>query len=94
MKRVVGTPDYQAPELKDECWVTPAIDMWAFGIVLYEMAVGYKPQKIRHLKLPILTGNISYFKKHWHKINPHLIDLIRRCLQEDPLQRITAAEAL
>ena len=94
MERVVGTPDYQAPEMKNESWITPAIDMWAYGIVLYEMAVGYKPQKIRHLKLPALTDNISYFKNHWHQKDPNLLDLIKRCLQADPSERITAKEAL
>lgn len=94
LERVVGTPDYQAPEMANESWITPAIDMWAYGIVLYEMAVGYRPQKIKHLSLPTLTGNISYFPKHWHKKDPNLLDLIKKCLSEDPSKRITAQEAL
>lgn len=52
MEVSVGTLDYQAPEMADQTWITPAVDMWAFGIVLYEMAVGYKPKKIKHLNLP------------------------------------------
>ena len=52
MEVSVGTLDYQAPEMADRTWITPAVDMWAFGIVLYEMAVGYKPKKIKHLNLP------------------------------------------
>ena len=52
MQYCVGTPDYQAPEMKNGVWITPAVDMWAYGIVLYEMAVGYKPKKIKHLNLP------------------------------------------
>ena len=95
MDVVVGTVDYQAPEMKTKSWITPAIDIWAYGIVLYEMAVGYKPQKIKHhLKLHSLTGRISYFKKHWHQKDPKLLDLIKRCLQENPEERITATEAL
>lgn len=80
--------------MTNKSWVTPAIDMWSYGIVLYEMAVGYKPQKIKHLSLPALTGNICYFKKHWHNLDPNLLDLIKRCLHEDPSKRITAYEAL
>lgn len=90
LERVVGTQDYQAPEVKNESWITPAIDMWSYGIVLYEMAVGYKPQKIKDLGLPQLTGNVSYFKKHWLQKDPNLLDLIKRCLHEDPSKRITA----
>ena len=65
MERMVGTQDYQAPEMADQTWITPAIDMWAYGIVLYEMAVGYKPKKIRHLNMPQLADGIPYFKKNW-----------------------------
>lgn len=52
MQQRVGTQDYQAPEIADNVWVSPAIDMWAYGIVLYEMAVGYKPKKLKHLNMP------------------------------------------
>ena len=76
----VGTPEYQAPEMADGVWISPAVDMWAYGIVLYEMAVGYKPRKIKHLNLPQLTDGIPYFKKNWVQKDPNLIDLIRRCL--------------
>ena len=52
MEHLVGTPDYHAPEMADGVQITPAVDIWALGIVLYEMAVGYKPKKIKHLTLP------------------------------------------
>ena len=52
MQKLVGTQDYQAPEMADEVWVSPAIDMWAYGISLYEMAVGYKPKKLKYLNMP------------------------------------------
>lgn len=94
MSCCVGTPDYQAPEMADGVWISPAVDIWAYGIVLYEMAVGYKPKKIKHLSLPQLTDNIPYFKKNWVQKDPNLIDLIRCCLQKDPADRITAEEAL
>lgn len=81
MEVKVGTQDYQAPEMTNDTWITPAVDMWAYGIVLYEMTVGYKPKKIKHLNLPQLAEGIPYFKKNWAKKDPQLIDLIRRCLQ-------------
>ena len=65
MEQRVGTQDYQAPEMADNTWITPAVDMWAYGIVLYEMAVGYKPKKLKHLNMPQLTEGIYYFKKSW-----------------------------
>ena len=60
--------------------ITTAVDMWAYGIVLYEMAVGYKPKKIKHLNLPHFAEGIPYFKKHWLQKDLQLIDLIRKCL--------------
>ena len=68
--------------------------MWAYGIVLYEMAVGYKPKKLKYLNMPHLVEGIPYFKKNWVQRDPQLIDLIRRCLQIDPKDRISAEEAL
>jgi len=65
MELCVGTRDYQSPEMNDNVWISPPVDMWAFGIVLYEMAVGYKPKKINHLNLPQLTPDIPFFKKNW-----------------------------
>ena len=63
MEVLVGTPDYQAPEMVEGAYITPAVDMWAYGIVLYEMAVGYKPKKIKHLNMPQMAEGIPYFKK-------------------------------
>jgi serine/threonine protein kinase len=46
MEWKVGTPGYQAPEIANGASVTPAIDMWSYGILLHELAVGYKPTSI------------------------------------------------
>jgi serine/threonine protein kinase len=94
MKCLVGTEDYQAPEMREDAFISTAVDIWAYGIVLYEMAVGYHPKKIKHLQLPKLTEKIPYFKKHWIGKDPNLIDLIKRCLQTEPSDRISAEEAL
>ena len=80
--------------MREDAYISTAVDIWAYGIVLYEMAVGYHPKKIKHLQLPMLTDRIPYFKKHWIGKDPNLIDLIKRCLQTKPADRITAEEAL
>jgi serine/threonine protein kinase len=46
MKEKSGTMGYMAPEILGQSKniiVGPEIDMWAFGIVLYEICVAYKP---------------------------------------------------
>jgi serine/threonine protein kinase len=45
MQRKVGTASYWAPEIANETWIGPKVDIWSYGIVLHEMAVGYKPVK-------------------------------------------------
>jgi serine/threonine-protein kinase len=41
--QMVGTPLYVAPELVDGAEPTPAVDLYALGIVLYEMCCGITP---------------------------------------------------
>ena len=44
MKERSGTAGYIAPEIRGtNVLVGPEIDIWAFGIILYEMCVAYKP---------------------------------------------------
>jgi protein-serine/threonine kinase len=39
-----GTFGYIAPEIKyEDSLIGPEIDVWAFGVVLYEMCTAYKP---------------------------------------------------
>ena len=38
-----GTFNYLAPEVKNQAYVDNGVDMWSFGIMMYEMCVGYRP---------------------------------------------------
>ena len=49
----VGTSGYQAPEVDDGALVDTSIDMWAFGVLMHELAVAYKPaNKLSFTKYP------------------------------------------
>lgn len=39
----VGTPDYIAPEMLKKTGYTELVDWWAFGVMIYEMLIGYAP---------------------------------------------------
>lgn len=42
-----GTGGYIAPEIGSKnSLVGPEIDMWSFGVMLYEMCTAYKPTKL------------------------------------------------
>ena len=44
-----GTIGYMAPEIQQkDSLVGPEIDMWSFGVMLYEMCVAYKPTKVNN----------------------------------------------
>src|SRR5213082_2400303 len=40
---LIGTPNYLAPEVVGGARPTPAVDVYALGIVLYELVVGRPP---------------------------------------------------
>ncbi len=40
---VIGTPDYMAPEQVEGGQITPSVDIYAFGVVLYELVTGDRP---------------------------------------------------
>lgn len=51
-----GTGGYIAPEVGPKnTLVGPEIDMWAFGVMLYEMCTAYKPTKLCNYRYGKLT---------------------------------------
>jgi len=94
---VVGTPEYMAPEQIDSSAVAPAIDIYALGVILYELLTARLPftadNPLRTLELVIEREPMS----------PRLLqpDLPRdleticlKCLQKSPDRRYESAEAL
>ena len=82
---------YMAPEL-GKGPVDQAIDMFSFGVVLYELSTAYKPTAVRNFKYG--SGPIPFKNVDWRKRNKQLQNLIEACMEIDPSKRITAADAL
>jgi serine/threonine protein kinase len=89
---VSGTFGHIAPEVKSYCHITTAVDMWCYGLVLYEMAVAYKPTQMKNFSYS--DSEIPFRRADWRRKSPLLIDLISKLMRYEPEERITAEEAL
>jgi len=87
-----GTHSYLAPEIKQGAYLDEKIDMWALGIILYKMAVAYKPTQIAGYKYG--GGPIPFRKIDWKKRSPELQDLITRMLDTEPEKRPSTKDCL
>src|SRR5262249_22888365 len=61
-------------------------DIWAFGVVLYEMLTG-KRLFPGETTTEILASVLKE-EPHWDKVPPQVQRLLRRCLEKDPQQRL------
>ncbi|XP_073985859.1 calcium/calmodulin-dependent protein kinase II isoform X17 [Rhodnius prolixus] len=92
-----GTPGYLSPEvLKKEPYGKP-VDIWACGVILYILLVGYPPfwdEDQHRLYGQIKAGAYDYPSPEWDTVTPEAKNLINQMLTVNPSKRITASDAL
>jgi serine/threonine protein kinase len=84
---VMGTPGYLAPEVLQGQAAGPQSDIWALGVLLYEMSTGQKPftgRTVHELAAAILTQPALPLPDN---VPAGLRALIIRCLDKQPGQR-------
>ncbi|XP_039532452.1 calcium/calmodulin-dependent protein kinase type II subunit beta isoform X12 [Pimephales promelas] len=92
-----GTPGYLSPEvLRKEAYGKP-VDIWACGVILYILLVGYPPfwdEDQHKLYQQIKAGAYDFPSPEWDTVTPEAKNLINQMLTINPGKRITAQEAL
>uniref|UniRef100_A0A4W4H2U3 calcium/calmodulin-dependent protein kinase n=1 Tax=Electrophorus electricus TaxID=8005 RepID=A0A4W4H2U3_ELEEL len=92
-----GTPGYLSPEvLRKEAYGKP-VDIWACGVILYILLVGYPPfwdEDQHKLYQQIKAGAYDFPSPEWDTVTPEAKNLINQMLTINPTKRITAQEAL
>lgn len=95
---VIGTLPYMSPEQWDGGPVDSSSDLWAIGIMLYELVIGKHPlaplcgpklavTAIREQPMPSAHDASMV-------LPPAFADIIDRCLQKDPRKRFARADDL
>ena len=100
MHRIIGTPDYIAPEiLKGEDFNNPSSDFWSLGVMLFEFTTGSLP--FNDDTIDKIFDNILHMRIPWDDIeigegedciSERTADLIKKLLEPDPKRRLNVLE--
>ncbi len=84
-----GTPAYMSPEQTNGEKTTPATDVWAIGVMLYELVTGRRPftGDTKNLFAGIRKGDYPPPTRVGKPIPADLAAVIGKCLQPDPTER-------
>ena len=95
-REVAGTPGYMAPEQQEGREVTTRTDVYALGLVLYEMFTGQRALTVHGAPLGGGAQNHAPASPSTHvpDLNPAIERVILRCLERDPARRPASAMAV
>jgi len=83
---IMGTPGYMSPEQAHGEMVDRRADIWAFGVVLYEMVTGqrlFEGKSVSDTLAAVITR-----EPDWSRAPVQVRRLLQRCLEKDPRRRL------
>ena len=92
--RIVGTINYMSPEQAEGRETSPATDVFALGVVIYEMATGDLPfqgTSAMSILSSIMRDSPAPLASYDEAVPPELSTLVARCLEKDPDRRWQSA---
>jgi serine/threonine protein kinase len=92
---LVGTPEYMAPEQGDIGVVTPAADIYALGLIVYEMLTKRRPFDSEPTPMANILKRRNEPPRSLRALMPEADPVwdatVARCLQRDPARRFARA---
>jgi serine/threonine protein kinase len=93
-----GTPSYSAPEQIEERVITPRTDLFAVGLVLFEMLTGRRPyesfgagENAARKRATVEAPKVTAYGEHYP---PALVDAVAKALTVDPMHRFRNSREL
>jgi serine/threonine protein kinase len=93
----LGTPYYMAPEQVLGRTVTPETDVYAFGLVVFELLTGQRAiegGKVDQIFEQILYKHVDLQPLRDLRVPSQLIELVERCISKQPAQRPSSLAAV
>ncbi|CAI0450105.1 unnamed protein product [Linum tenue] len=97
---IVGSPYYMAPEVLKRNY-GPEVDVWSAGVILYILLCGVPPfwaglflETEQGVAQAIIRSVIDFKRDPWPKVSDNAKDLVKKMLNPDPKQRLTAQQVL
>jgi len=83
---ILGTAAYMAPEQARGKPVDKRADIWAFGVVFYELLTGRRPFQGEDVSETLAA--VIKEQPLWEGVPPKALPLLKACLEKDPVKRL------
>jgi eukaryotic-like serine/threonine-protein kinase len=97
LSATMGTPDYMSPEQIDGKRGDQRTDIYALGIILFEMLIGHPPFT-GDSTMVVMSQHLKNLPPRVDKLNPsvptEIAAIVAKCLQKDPEARFESMESL